>query len=41
VVEGFGVRRAKWEADDLAAFAEKKGLTLSEARVLAEKAGQK
>ena len=38
VAEGFGVRRTKWEADDLAAFAEKKGLSLSEARALAEKA---
>ena len=41
VVEGFGVRRAKWEADDLAALAEKKGISLGEAKVLAERAGQK
>ena len=32
VAEGYGVRRAKWEADDLAAFARRTGLSLSEAR---------
>ena len=32
VAEGYGVRRAKWEADDLAAFARRAGLSLSEAR---------
>ena len=32
VASGYGVRRAKWEADDLAARARKTGATLSETK---------
>jgi len=38
VVEGFGSRRAKFEADDLAAFAGKNGISLREAMTIAERA---
>ena len=36
VASGYGVRRAKWEADDLAAFARTKGISLAEAKVQLE-----
>ena len=32
IASGYGVRRAKWEADDLAAFARTKGISLAEAK---------
>ena len=32
VASGYGVRRAKWEADDLAAFARAKGISLADAK---------
>ena len=32
VASGYGVCRAKWEADDLAAIARAKGISLSEAK---------
>jgi hypothetical protein len=34
VASGYGVRRAKWEADDLAAFARTKGIPLADAKLL-------
>ena len=34
VASGYGVRRAKWEADDLAAFARTKGVPLADAKLL-------
>ena len=36
IASGYGVRRAKWEADDLAAFARTKGISLAEAKVQLE-----
>ena len=33
VATGYGVRRAKWEADDLSAYATEKGISLAEARI--------
>ena len=38
VASGYGVRRAKWEADDLAAFARAKGISWAEAKEQLESA---
>ena len=39
VASGYGVRRAKWEADDLAAYARANGLSLTEAKSKIESEG--